>query len=382
MQDSTFPPRDPSDTLRLRLLVALGLGASTLSGCGVVKCDNPPQTITVSLDALAGDSGDTSQDTAADTAAALEDCPTDAAAAAELIYAGGASCSVLDPVLTAQSDRDCTYEYTCRVCCGYGRPFLDETGAPALAGTAPGTAWAREAGAPDVAALDPSERQAVGEYWLQNARAEHSSVAGFNRFVLDLLSHGGPPELVARAQAAASQELQHALDCFRLASAYLGRPVGPGPLDMGGHAVIAKSVAELAAWTARDGAVGETLAAYLAGRALADTTDLAVRAVLERIVRDETEHAELAWATIQWAVETGGPEVREAVRAVFANLGEPVGHAGAWAPRFAAHGVPCPSDETRAAARCIAQVILPVADALLGTAAPTRALEPAEALQA
>jgi len=380
MHDATFAPPDSSDTLRLRLLVALGLGASTLSGCWVSKCENATQTITVSLDALAGDSGDTSPD----TAVALEDCPTESQAAAELIYAAGEYCGVVDPTLVSQSDSDCTYEYACQVCCGYGRPFLDATGAPALAGTAPSTAWAREPGAPGVAALDPAERQAIGAYWLQNARAEHSSVAGFNRFVLDLLSHGAPPELIARAQAAASQELQHALDCFRLASAYLGRPVGPGPLDMGGHAVIAKSVAELAAWTARDGAVGETLAAYLAGRALADTTDVAVRAVLERIVRDETEHAELAWATIQWAVETGGPEVREAVGAVFANLGEPVAHAGAWAPRFASHGVPCPSDETRAAARCIAQVILPVADALLGSAAPTRPLAQAaaEGLQA
>lgn len=377
MHDSTFDPADPSNTLRIRLLIALGLGATTLSGCGVVPCDNPTRTITVSLDALAGDSGDTG----ADTAAALEDCPTDATAAADLLYAGGASCGVQEPTLVSQSDRDCTYEYTCRVCCGYGRPFLDPSGAPALAGTAPGAAWARDPGAPDVSSLDPSERRAIGEYWLQNARAEHSSVAGFNRFVLDLLSHGAPPELVARAQAAASQELRHALDCFRLASAYLGRPVGPGPLDMGGHAVIAKSVAELAAWTARDGAVGETLASYLAGRALGDAKDPAVREALERIVRDETEHAELAWATIQWAVETGGPEVCDAVRRVFANLGAPLAHTGEWAPRFAAHGVPCPDDEAAAAARCIARVILPVADELL-RAASGRVPSPTAALTA
>ena len=137
---------------------------------------------------------------------------------------------------------------------------------------------------------------------------------------------------------------------------------------MGGHAVIATSLAQLAAWTARDGALGETLAAYLAERALAETTDPAVRAVLDRIVRDETGHAELAWATIRWAIDRGGVEVREAVRAVFDEIGEPKAHTGAWSPHFVRHGVPSPELEKRAADHCIAQVILPVAEALLGRA--------------
>ena len=355
---------DIAIALRYRLLLALGIGIST-PGCHVARdCENPSVTTTVSLDALNGDSGDTARD----TAPPLESCPSDEDQARDLLYAGEVACDPGDIVLKSESGRECTYEHFCMICCGYGRPFLDASGAPALAETGPNGDWSHGPHSPRVHELSEAERAEIGAYWLQNARAEHSSVAGFHRFTLDLLARGAPPELIGRAQAAAAQELRHALDCFGLASRYLGRPMGPGPLDMGGRAVIATSLAQLAAWTARDGAVGETLAAYLAERALVETTDPAVRAVLDRIVRDETGHAELAWATIRWAIDLGGVEVREAVRAVFDQLGEPKAHTGAWMAHLAAHGVPNPADEKAAAEFCIEQVILPVAEALLGRA--------------
>src|SRR6185436_2080767 len=143
-------------------------------------------------------------------------------------------------------------------------------GAPVESGTKPSDEWIRDRRSP-TASLTPDERRRVGEYWLANARAEHSSVAGFHRFALDLLAHGAPPELVERAQRAASQELRHAIDAFTLASAYLGEPIGPEPMNLGARAPIASSLAELAAWTVRDGAIGETMAAHLATAALAET---------------------------------------------------------------------------------------------------------------
>jgi len=122
---------------------------------------------------------------------------------------------------------------------------------------------------------------------------------------------------------------------------------------MGGQAPIASSLAELAAWPLRDGAIDETLAAWLADRALAHATDPVVRAVLQTIVRDETEHAELAWATVQWALETGGDEVHHALRAVLDGRVPPAARDVPWTAGLAAHGLPDPAEEQARARACI-----------------------------
>jgi hypothetical protein len=296
----------------------------------------------------------------------VDACPTEKGPGLiELLEADeDVSCTIENLELVDQTDQSCTYEYDCVTCCGYGRPFLDAAGRPVTAEAIHSRGWDQGALRPRTAALTPEERAAVARYWTWNARAEHSSVAGFHRFALDLLAHGAPLELIARAQRAASQELQHAIDCFTLASSYAGEPIGPDRMDFGPTAPIATTLAQLAAWTARDGAIGETLAAFLAERALARTTDDAVRAVLTRIVRDETEHAELAWATLRWAIEVGGDDVRHAVAAVFDGIGKPKPHAVPWTPSLFAHGVPSPDHEKADAETALARVVLPVARAL------------------
>lgn len=364
-------PQSAALHLRHRLLVTLGLVAPTLPGCYPFfqKCDPLEYTETVSLSALAGDTAsDTGPDSGADTGSEVPTvCPTDLVEIDALLNANGLYCNVEEATLVEQVGDQCTYDYTCFSCCGYGRPYLDERGAPVKADTAPTAAWATGPDRPDPSALSDEARRLIGAYWRKNATAEHSSVAGFHRFALDLLTHGAPPELVARAQRAAAQELRHAVDCFTLASAYLGEPVGPAPMALGASAPIASSLAELAAWTARDGAIGETLAAFLAEQALAETTEPAVRRVLERIVADETEHAALAWATLRWAIEVGGDEVRAAVSRVFAGLIQPRSEPMDWSPALGAHGVPRPEDEEAHAAVAVSRVILPVARALLAS---------------
>jgi len=159
------------------------------------------------------------------------------------------------------------------------------------------------------AAERPASEDALARFWARNGLAEHSSVAGFNRFALDLLAHGAPPALVARAQIAAAQEIELARLCFALASAYAGEPLGPGPLAMGESAPIAADLASLAAATAREGCVGETLARSVDPGC----------AVMTAIVEEEAAHAELAWATLRWALARGGPAIRQAVREAFAD---------------------------------------------------------------
>jgi hypothetical protein len=79
------------------------------------------------------------------------------------------------------------------------------------------------------------------------------------------------------------------------------------------------SFSELARTTFVEACVGETLGAIDA-RERAAAASPALRAVLLRIADDEERHAELAWATLAWAVRMGGEEARHALESTLAEL--------------------------------------------------------------
>lgn len=207
-------------------------------------------------------------------------------------------------------------DFDCGGC--YGRPYIAEDRIR-VASITDTDAWLAPIDVPSLAEIDPAQRAALAEFWTTAALSEHSSVAGFHRFALDLLAHGAPPELVMRAQRAAIEELEHARACFGLASAYAGRAIGPGPMPLGSVAPVASTLAELAAWTVHEGCVGETVAAWLASEIHEHAQDPVVREVMAKIAREEAEHAELAWATLRWALAAGGEEVRRAIAEAFAS---------------------------------------------------------------
>ncbi len=211
--------------------------------------------------------------------------------------------------------------------------------------------------------LDDTTRAALVAFWTQAACSEHSSVAGFHRFALDLLAHGAPADLVARAQRATVQELEHARACFGLASAYAGHAIGPGPIAMGEHAPVASSLAELAVWTVHEGCVGETVAAWLASEIFAHAEVPAVRTVMAKIAAEEAEHAELAWATIRWAIAAGGDEVASAVAAAFRSARvRPQLEARVHA---AAHGLMSSEAVAATMLRAYAEIVRPCAERLV-----------------
>ena len=144
--------------------------------------------------------------------------------------------------------------------------------------------WSRSSGRSDGSAS-----------WLDDAAAEHASVASFSVLALQLLVWGAPLELVTDAHRAAQDEIEHA----RLSYALAPGSVGPGPLDHPGRA--AASLEALIVGTFIDGCVGETVAALDAHRA-ATRGDPALRAVQRRIAGDEERHAALAWRVIAWAI--------------------------------------------------------------------------------
>jgi hypothetical protein len=196
--------------------------------------------------------------------------------------------------------------------CAIGRPFLVEDEVR----TAPVVAradWAATAIAPCTAGMSPALRSALADAWEHTAKMEHASVAAFARFSLQLLALGAPPELVERTHRALADETKHARAAFALASAYRGNPVGPGRLAVDGALDASCDLASVVRLVVREGCVGETVAAVEAAEAEARAGDPVVRRVLGAIASDESEHAELAWRFVAWALEAFGDEARGVV---------------------------------------------------------------------
>jgi hypothetical protein len=166
-------------------------------------------------------------------------------------------------------------------------------------------------------------------------------------------------------------EIRHAALAFGLASAYAGRDLGPGPLQLDGALSTERgaSLAEMAAAVVREGCVGETLAAFEATAARDAATDPEVRAALAVIARDEAEHAALAYRCVAWALGRGGAPVRAAVAAAFAEalgaLPAPAPDPGGDPAALRALGVLPPAERRDAALACLAEVVAPCAQALL-----------------
>lgn len=270
-----------------------------------------------------------------------------------------------------RKDGQCCYDADATSICE-GRPYLiDEVArtAPFVRTGGHGGWGAAEVKAPRVNGLDPELRVMLAAEWTRDALFEHASVASFGRFALELLAAGAPADLVAGAHEAALDEVRHARLCFALASAYAGEPITPGIFPFEGQVEVVADLASIAARAAKEGCIGETIAASIAAEQLASAEDPAVRSVLAVIAEDEARHAELAWRTVVWAVRVGGAPVREAVEEVFAGLGRGDSQAttsdeGA---RLSAHGRLSGKALREAAARAIDDVVRPAARLLLSS---------------
>lgn len=225
----------------------------------------------------------------------------------------GAYASLDEAATKALGEGQCSYTWV--IPCPGGRPLVTDD-ALVRADVTEGTAWLA-----DLAPTRPvpeALRTAIVAGWLLDARSEHASVASFARATLELMALAAPPALIAETQRASLDEVEHARLCFALASRCGGVALGPGPLP-----AVAPRPAELvhlACDTFVEGCVGETIAALTAMRAARGCRAPAASAALATIAEDETRHAELAWATLAWAVRTGGREVAEAVRALADEL--------------------------------------------------------------
>ncbi len=222
-------------------------------------------------------------------------------------------------------------------------------------------------GALDALDTGGKHAQRLGALWAVRAQNEHASIAAFDRFALGLLATGAPPGLLQGAHAAAQDEIRHAELCFALASAYAGRPLGPGPLDLRDAPAPDLELRALCLSTVVEGCVGETLSALEAERCAEHAGQAAVKLALDAIALDEARHAELAWATVKWGLTLEphlAPALAEAFSHAFAAAGGPPRYACDDAA-FARHGFLSPAEAHALREDAIRRVLRPAAEALL-----------------
>jgi len=346
-------------------LAAPVAASSSMSGCG---CDDTNPDVQVCFDPTTVDAG-----VPLDAGPTVNGCPSSRSVVADddlnVSLPASSMLQMNDfkilsgPVVQGGK---CCYVVQAGGVCG-GRPFLVDDRPLVAPAQRHAGGWSDvKAPSPRTGDLSPELRAELAGAWTRDGLAEHASVASFARFSLELLAAGAPPDLVELAHRAALDEVRHARLCLSLAGAYAGAPVGPGAFPFAGGVEVTGDLASIAARVAREGCVGETLAAVLAAEQLDRATDPAVRAVLAILAADEARHAELAWRTVAWAIRTGGAPVCAAVAAVLASLD---GGAEA-APRregpLDVHGRLDAGEQRRLAALAIVEVVRPAARALLG----------------
>lgn len=192
-----------------------------------------------------------------------------------------------------------------------GRPLV-HNGSAVVAARVESAAWIDDL-SPEVNTIDPVTRAALAEAWLDDALAEHASVAAFTRVSMQLLAVGAPPELLDGAHRAAMDEVRHARQCFTLASMYGARWEAPGALAPDAlRAAICERPA-IAREALLEGCLGEGVAAAVARASSETAEDPVVKGVLTAVADDETHHCELAWKILAWCLETGGAATADAV---------------------------------------------------------------------
>ncbi|MCH9680878.1 MAG: ferritin-like domain-containing protein [Deltaproteobacteria bacterium] len=244
-----------------------------------------------------------------------------------------------------------------------GRPITHD-GQWVLAEITTGDAWSGVAF--DALPSDGHESQIAAQRWLRSARAEHASIAAFNRIALELMAVGAPPSLLQQCQRAAMDEIRHAGLALDIA-----RGLGDRSWDFGPLAVVpARSVTleQIAVDALLEGCIGEGAAAA-AAHLSADRSRDEIATVQRIIAVDETRHAALAWATVRWALEQD-PSLSGPLRAALTEARAERSHAttGHTPPALARLGVVVPEEALRIELEVIDGIVEPIVSTLLGHA--------------
>lgn len=247
---------------------------------------------------------------------------------------GGVGTTVLDLSVDGTVDR---FEGDRCLRAVVGRPFVDATGgslhampwAPTSGAESAATAlsWAGEALTEDALPMSNATAHArfvYGEDWIHRALGEHASIASFSVFTIALMSNGAPAGLVADALKAGLDEVRHSRMSFDIAARLTGQHEAPGPLPESSFE-FGQDLKSLALAVAKEGCVDETLSAFSAAFEVKHITDVLDNRVQDAlyssighagdrdhdlltfikdeliiIAMDESNHAALAWRTLNW----------------------------------------------------------------------------------
>jgi hypothetical protein len=156
-----------------------------------------------------------------------------------------------------------------------------------------------------------SRRALLGHHFAEVAYLEAASVDAFRILRDELATHRAPPGLVRAAARAARDEIRHARATGALARRFGGSPI-PAPHTARRRG---RSLEAIALENAVEGCVRETYGALVAGWQARTAGDPVIRAAMQRIARDEAEHAALSWRVARWAEPRLGRAARERVAA-------------------------------------------------------------------
>ena len=254
--------------------------------------------------------------------------------------------SAVGPIL---EHGQCCYDVCGGLAVPCGRPLLVH-GATRVARTTARGDWMASLG------VDHDFPEAA-RAWRDDAALEHASIASFARLALELVALGAPPELVAAANAAALDEIEHAKICFALAARFGHPPVGPAPLSLEGVSLVA-DLEDVAVEAAAQSCVGETVAALVLARA-SELCAPEIAPLLAKMSEDELAHATLGWKLVAWACAHGGDSLRQRVKRalVVGDYAAPdVSDAAAWhrAGRLTREDL---ADVTKSARTLVADVV-------------------------
>ena len=251
--------------------------------------------------------------------------------------------------------------------CYEGRPFRVD-GVARLAEVTRRDGWHEAIELAGLEDLPEALREEVAAGWAESGTHEHASVASFGRFLMDLMSLGAPLDLVQATTRAIEDEIRHARDCFSIASAYAGMPLGPDVVDVRGSMDHAGDEATILKDAILEGCIGETLAASVAGWLGPKVSDERMAEVLRGIAEDEGDHAVLAWRFVDWML-TERPHLVVVAKATFESVR--VSRTTRWAEgvdvteRLAAqHGYVRAATEERLRRRAHREIVEPCAEAL------------------
>jgi hypothetical protein len=131
----------------------------------------------------------------------------------------------------------------------------------------------------------------VGEYFASMAILESGAVIAFRRLEKELIRAGAPAKLLGRVRVAIKDEIRHARKTTALAMKHGVTPGAPTCPPIGEH----RTLLEIALENAREGCVRETYGALVAHLQAEEASDPDVRACMQEIATEETQHAALSW---------------------------------------------------------------------------------------